>query len=115
MEEPYLLHPISVSYEICFVGFQIKSSFCSKNLSSIQDLCRFGMHFSAWDSSFFFVKNEVRPYFAMPFLKAQIYFHDFFLLVRFQDEVKQLSSWKFFYWNRFGNRFGNDVSRLKKY
>ena len=31
----------------------------------------------------------------------------------FQDEVKQLSSWKFFDWNRFGNRFGNDVSRLK--
>ena len=32
----------------------------------------------------------------------------------FQDEIKQLSSWKFFYRNRFGNRFGNDVSRLKK-
>ena len=32
----------------------------------------------------------------------------------FQDEVKHFSSWKLFEWNRFGNKFGNDVSRLKK-
>ena len=38
----------------------------------------------------------------------------YFILVSFQDEVKQLSSWKFFDWNRFGNRFGNDVFELKK-
>ena len=31
----------------------------------------------------------------------------------FQDEVKQLSSWKFFDWYGVGNRFGNDVCRLK--
>ena len=48
------------------------------------------------------------------FFKAQIFFHEFFVLVSFQDEVKQLSSWKFFDWNSFGNRLGNDVSRLKK-
>ena len=49
------------------------------------------------------------------FFKAQIFFHDFFfVLVCFQDEVKQLSSWKFFGWNKFGNRFGNDVIELKK-
>ena len=72
------------------------------------------MHFSAWDSSFFFVKYGARPFFARPFLKAQIIFREFFLLVCFQDEVKQLSSWKFFDWNRFDNRFGNDVSKLKK-
>ena len=38
----------------------------------------------------------------------------FFGLVCFQDEVKQLSSCKFFDWNKFGNRFGNDVFELKK-
>ena len=27
-----------------------------------------------------------------------------FCVVRFLNEVKQLSSWKFFDWNRFGNR-----------
>ena len=48
------------------------------------------------------------------FLRHKFFFHDFCLLVCFQDEVKQFSSWKFFDWNRFGNRFGNDVSRLKK-
>ena len=49
------------------------------------------------------------------FLRHKIFFHDFFVvLVCFQDEVKQLSSCKLFNWNRFGNRFGNDVSRLKK-
>ena len=32
------------------------------------------MHFSARDSSFFFVKYGARPFF-----KAQIFFHDFFL------------------------------------
>ena len=72
------------------------------------------MQFSAWGSSFFFVKYEARPFFARPFLKAQIFFHDFFILLCFQDEVKQLSSWKFVDWNMFANRFGNDVSRLKK-
>ena len=41
-------------------------------------------------------------------------FHDFFVLVCFQDEIKQLSSWMFSDWNRFGNRFGNDVFELKK-
>ena len=55
-----------------------------------------------------------RSFFARPFFKVQIFFHDIFVLVCFQDEVKQLSSWKFFDWNRFGNRFVNDVSRLKK-
>ena len=52
------------------------------------------------------------------FLRHKFFFMIFFVLVCFQDEVKQLSSWKFFDWNRFGNRFsnrfGNDVSRLKK-
>ena len=73
------------------------------------------MHFSAWDKSFFFVKYGVRPFFARLFFKAQIFFHNFFyILVCFQDEVKQLSSWKFFDWNKFGNRFGNDVFELKK-
>ena len=69
------------------------------------------MHFSAWDSSFFFVKYGIRPFFARPFFKAQIiFFMIFIVLVCFQDEVKQLSNWKFFDWNRFGN----DVSKLKK-
>ena len=63
---------------------------------------------------FFFVKYEARPFFARPFFKAQVFFMIFFGLVYFQDEVKQLSSWKFFYWNKFGNRFGNDVFELKK-
>ena len=63
------------------------------------------MHFSAWDSSFFFVKYGARPFF-----KAQIFFMNFFVLVCFQDEVKQLSSWKFFDWKRFGN----DVFEIKK-
>ena len=53
-------------------------------------------------------------YGARPFFKAQNIFHDFFLLMCFQDEVKKLSNWKFFDWNRFDNRFGNDVFRLKK-
>ena len=48
------------------------------------------------------------------FLRHKFLFHDFFILVCFQDEVKQLSNWKFFDWNRFSNRFGTDVSRLKK-
>ena len=47
-------------------------------------------------------------------LRHKFFFMIFFVLMCFQDEVKQLSSWKFFDWNRFGNRFGNDVSRLKK-
>ena len=37
-----------------------------------------------------------------------------FSVVCFQDEVKQLSSWKFFDWNTFDNRFGNDVFEPKK-
>ena len=53
-------------------------------------------------------------HFLQAIFKAQIIFHDFFVLVHFQDEVKQLSSWKFCDWNRFGNTFGNDVSRLKR-
>ena len=72
------------------------------------------MHFSAWDSSFFSVKYGVRSFFVRSFFKAQIFFHDFFWTMCFQDEVKQLSSCKFFDWNKFGNRIGNDVSRLKK-
>ena len=65
------------------------------------------MHFS--------VKYGSRPFFARPFFKAQIFFSQFFfVLVCFQDEVKQLSNWKFFDWNIFGNRFGNDVFELKK-
>ena len=86
------------------------------------------MHFSVWDFSFFFVKYGARPFFARPFFKARIFFHNFFLYIFFihffcplflpffcfQDKVKQLSSWKFFDWNKFGNRFGNDVSKLKK-
>ena len=50
------------------------------------------MHFSAQDSSFFFLKYEARPFFARPFFKAQIFFH---VPMCFQDEVKQLSNWKF--------------------
>ena len=38
----------------------------------------------------------------------------FFVLMCFQDEIKQLSSWKVFDWKRFGNRFGNDVFEIKK-
>ena len=85
------------------------------------------MHFSARDSSFFFVKYGARPFFARPFLRHKFFFmilfyfilfyfyffkiFKFFLvLVCFQDEVKQHSSWKFFDWNRFGN----DVFELKK-
>ena len=71
-------------------------------------LCRSSMHFSARESSFFFVNYGARPFF-----QAQILFYDFFPNV-FQDKVKKLSSWKFFDWNRFDNRFSNDVSRLKK-
>ena len=48
------------------------------------------------------------------FLRHKFLFMIFFVLVCFQDEFKQLSSWDFFDWNRFGNRLGNDVSRLKK-
>ena len=48
------------------------------------------------------------------FLRHKFVFMSFFVLVCFQDEVKQLSSWKFFDWNKFGNRFGNDVFELKK-
>ena len=40
---------------------------------------------------------------ARPFLDRRSFFNDFFVLVFFQDEVEQLSSWKFFKWNRFGN------------
>ena len=72
------------------------------------------MHFSARNTSFFFVKYGARPFFTRPFLEAKFFFHDFFLQVCFQNEVKQLSSWKFFDWNRFDNRFGNDVFELKK-
>ena len=32
------------------------------------------MHFSARDSSFFFVKYRTMPFFARPFFKAQIFF-----------------------------------------
>ena len=48
------------------------------------------------------------------FLRHKFFIMIFFVLVCFQDEAKQLSSWKFFDSNRFGNRFGNDVSKLKK-
>ena len=44
------------------------------------------------------------------FLRHKFFFMIFFILVCFQDEVKQLSSWKFYDLNRFGN----NVSRLKK-
>ena len=37
------------------------------------------------------------------FLRHKFFFMIFFVLVCFQDEVKQLSSWKFLDWNRFGN------------
>ena len=52
-------------------------------------------------------------HFCKAIFKGTNFFYDFFMIVCFQDEVKQLSSWKFFDWNRFGNRFGNDVFRLK--
>ena len=77
-------------------------------------LCKFGMHFSARDSSSFFVKYGARLFFARPFFEAEVFFVFFFFQLCFQDEFKQLSGWKLFDWNRFGNRFGNDVSRLKK-
>ena len=41
---------------------------------------------------------------ARPFLDTRNFFMIFFVLVFFQDEVEQLSSWKVFKWNRFGNR-----------
>ena len=77
-------------------------------------LCRSGMHFSAWDSSLFFVNMGQGQFLQGHFLWHKFFFMIFFLQVCFQDEVKQLSSWKLFNWNRFGDRFGNDVSRLKK-
>ena len=49
-------------------------------------LQRFGMHFSAQDSNFFFVKNGASLFFARPFFNAQIFFM-IFLLVCFQDEI----------------------------
>ena len=100
-----------------FVLLDFKSSldFVVKNSTQYKMLCRSVMHFNARDSSFSFVKYEAKPFYPKPFFKAQIFFHDvFFVLVCFQNKIKQLSSWKFFYWNRFDNRFGNDVSRLKK-
>ena len=48
------------------------------------------------------------------FLRHKFFFHDFFCTTLFSSEVKQLSSWKFFDWNKFGNRFGNDVFEVKK-
>ena len=72
------------------------------------------MHFSARNSSFFFVEYGARPFLEGHFLRHNFFFMIFFILACKQDEAKQLSSWKFFDWNRFGNRFGNDVSRLKK-
>ena len=39
-----------------------------------------------------------------PFLDRRNFFMIFLVLVFFQDEVEKLSSWKFFKWNRFGNR-----------
>ena len=53
-------------------------------------------------------------FFTRPFFKVIFFFMIVFLQVCFQDDVKQLSSWMFFDWNRFGNRFGNDVFELKK-
>ena len=91
------------------MDFKLSLVFVIKISTQYKMLYRFGMHFSARGSSFFFAKYGARPFF-----RAQIFFHDLFVLVFFQDEVKQLSSWKFFDWNRFGNRFGNDVSKLKK-
>ena len=42
---------------------------------------------------------------ARPFLDRRNFFMIFFvLLFFFQDEVEQLSSWKFLKWNKFGNR-----------
>ena len=75
------------------------------------------MHFSARGVYFFLCKlwGKLRPFFARPFFKAQIFFHDFFfILVCFQDEVKELSSWKFLIGIGLVIGFGNDVSRLKK-
>ena len=46
------------------------------------------MHFSARDSSFFFVKYGTRPFFARPFLRHKFFFMIFFSLVCFQDEVR---------------------------
>ena len=72
------------------------------------------MHFSAQGSSFFFVKYGARPFFARPFFNAQIFFHDFFLyecILKMESSVFLVGS---FDWNRFGNRFGNNVTRLKK-
>ena len=42
---------------------------------------------------------------ARSFLYRRNFFHVFFfVLVFFQDEFEQLSSWKLFKWNRLGNR-----------
>ena len=48
------------------------------------------------------------------FLRHNFFFMIFFVPVCSQDGVKEISSWKFFDWNRFGNRFGNDVFESKK-
>ena len=85
--------------------------FALKILVQYKMLCKSGMPFSAWDSTSFFVKLWGK---AILRGHTNYYFFMIFLLVSFQDEVKQLSSWKFFDWNRFGNWFGNDVYRLKK-
>ena len=57
---------------------------------------------------------ELQAHFLQGHFLRHKFFFMIFLLVCFQNEIKQLSSWKFFDWNRFDNRFGNDVSRLKK-
>ena len=71
------------------------------------------MHFSARDSSFFCKIWGQGHFLQSHFVRHKKKFMIFFVLMCFQDEVKQLSSWKFFDWNTFGNRFGNDVFELK--
>ena len=65
------------------------------------------MHFSASGSSFgLYLQGKIWGIFtvARPFLDRRNFFHDFFVLVFFQDEVEQISSWKFFKWSRFASR-----------
>ena len=46
------------------------------------------------------------------FLRHKFFFIFFFVLVCFQDKVKQLSSWKVFDWNRFGIRFDKPNTKI---
>ena len=76
------------------------------------------MHFSARDLLLDYICTVKYGAFftiARPFLNRRNFFHDFFVLVLFQDEVKQLSNWKFFKRNRFGDRISPPKCILRNF